>query len=198
MPSRISPPQPSPPTSKHQTAITVTTDGALTISRSTPLPTLPSTHVLIRTAAVAINPVDAKMLDYSPAPNTTAGYDFAGTVVALGSAVLAGGKFAVGDRVAGMVHGMNSLDPQGGAFAEYVVADADLVLKVPETWAWGEAATLGMGVSTAVLGLWVELGIPVKLGNLGEREAEGENGAWVLVAGGATATGTRAIQLLKL
>ena len=73
---------------------------------------------LVKTAAVAINPADAKMLDYSAAPGAIHGYDFAGTVVALGENVRAG--LAVGDRVAGFVHGMNCLQPEIGAFAEYV------------------------------------------------------------------------------
>ncbi|KAF1973007.1 GroES-like protein [Bimuria novae-zelandiae CBS 107.79] len=189
----------TPPLSKHQTAITVTQDGALAVSHSAPVPQLLPNKALIRTAAVALNPVDAKMLDYSPAPNTIAGYDFAGTVVALGDEALAKGKLQIGDRVAGMVHGMNSLNPAGGAFAEYVAADADLVLRVPAGMSWAEAATLGMGVSTAVLGLFVELEVPTKLAALGDAEGDKEpTGPFVLVVGGSTATGTRAIQLLKL
>ncbi|KAH7074981.1 chaperonin 10-like protein [Paraphoma chrysanthemicola] len=200
MPSRISPPPTfAVPLSKHQTAIVVTQDGSLTVSNSAPIPQLQPNGALIRTAAVALNPVDAKMLDYSPAPNTVAGYDFAGTVVALGQDAAANSKLQIGDRVAGMVHGMNSLDPAGGAFAEYVTADADLVLRVPESMSWGDAATLGMGVSTAVLGLFVELQVPTKLAALGNAERDNEEtGPFVLVAGGSTATGTRAIQLLKL
>nr|ARP51714.1 NADP-dependent dehydrogenase /enoyl-reductase [Phyllosticta cirsii] len=203
MPSRISTPPPAvhtAPLSKHQTAITVTQHGTFAVSASAPMPQLLPNSALIRTAAVALNPVDAKILDYSAAPGTTAGYDFAGTVVALGHAALAKGSLHVGDRVAGMVHGMNKLNPAGGAFAQYVAADADLVLRVPDGMGWGEAATLGMGVSTAVLGLFVELQVPAKLAALGGAEGAHEDGTgpFVLVAGGSTATGTRAIQLLKL
>jgi NADPH:quinone reductase-like Zn-dependent oxidoreductase len=139
------------------------------------------------------------MLDYSPAPNTVAGYDFAGTVVALGKEALAKGKLQIGDRIAGMAHRMNSVNLAGGAFADYVSADVDLVLRIPGGMSWGDAATLGMGVSTAVLALFVELNVPTKLAALGDAEGNKEpKGPFVLVAGGSTATGTRAIQLLKL
>lgn len=36
-------------------------------------------------------------------------FDFAGTIVALGSDAVAGGHLAVGDRVAGVVYGMDRL-----------------------------------------------------------------------------------------
>lgn len=164
---------------------------------------------IVKTAAVAINPADAKMLDYSASPGAIHGYDFAGTIVALGKDALASGRLAVGDRVAGFVHGMNSLRPDVGAFAEYVGACADILLKLPDRMGFEEAATLGVGIGTAVLGLFGELRVPASLERLREggekkkKEAVNEAGeekerAFVLVAGGSTATGTRAIQLLKM
>lgn len=73
---------------------------------------------IVKTAAVRIIPVDSKLLDYSAAPGSIHGYDFAGTIVALGKHAQASARLAVGDRVAGFVHGMNSLRPDVGAFAE--------------------------------------------------------------------------------
>lgn len=94
-----------------------------------------------------------------------------------------------------MVHGMNALGPDIGAFAEYVGACADLLLKLPDTMSFEEGASLGTGVGTAVLGLFHELKLPISMEQLSKGDASG--GEFVLVAGGATATGTRAIQLLK-
>ncbi|GIC85846.1 uncharacterized protein Aud_001686 [Aspergillus udagawae] len=71
--------------------------GKLAIQQDKPIHQLSPDTVIVKTAAVAINPVDAKMLGYSPAAGAILGHDFAGTVVALGG------------RVAGMVHGMNKL-----------------------------------------------------------------------------------------
>ncbi|ORY18398.1 chaperonin 10-like protein [Clohesyomyces aquaticus] len=203
MPSFISPspaPASTPSLPKKQTAVIVAGPGALTVSQSAPVPSLLPNGALIHTAAVALNPVDAKMLDYSPTPDCIAGYDFSGTVIALGHEALAAGKLRIGDRVAGMVRGLNKENPSSGAFATYVAASADLLFRVPEGMGMSDAATLGMGVSTAVLGLFVELEVPVSWEALGSA-IDGDNqgkGAFVLVAGGSTATGTRAIQLLKL
>ncbi|KAL5113214.1 hypothetical protein ACEQ8H_008921 [Pleosporales sp. CAS-2024a] len=156
---------------------------------------------IVKTAAVAINPVDAKMLDFSSTPGAIDGYDFAGTIVALGEDVLRSGRFAVGDRVAGMVFGMNKLKPDVGAFAEYVGACADVLLKIPDQMPFPEAASLGLGLATAGVGLFKELGVPVSFEQLRagkEVDTKLEDRDFVLVAGGSTATGTRAIQLLKL
>lgn len=189
----------------HQTAIVAQGGaGQLAVQRDTPVPSLEADMVLVKTTAVAINPVDAKMLDYSPAAGAILGHDFAGTVVALGSDASAAGRLKVGDRVAGFVHGMNKLRPDVGAFAEYVGATAELVLKLPDTMTFEEAAGLGLGVATAALALFGELKVPASLEQLGKAEAppvshdQEDKGKFVLVAGGSTATGTRAIQLLKL
>ncbi|OBT42043.1 hypothetical protein VE00_07449 [Pseudogymnoascus sp. WSF 3629] len=110
----------------HQTVIVARGPGKLAIQQNALMPVLAPDMAIVKTAAVAINPADPKMLDYSAAPGVIHGYDFAGTIVALGADALALGHLAVGDRVAGMVHGMNKLQPDVGAFAEYVGAWADL------------------------------------------------------------------------
>jgi NADPH:quinone reductase-like Zn-dependent oxidoreductase len=68
-----------------------------------------------------------------------------------------------------------------------------------------DAATLPLGAGTALYALFSELQIPASLEQLGAEseksatEGEGlDDGEFVLVAGGSSATGTRAIQLLKL
>ncbi|KAK3373154.1 chaperonin 10-like protein [Lasiosphaeria ovina] len=196
---------------KEQTAIVAQGPGRVTVRHDTPVPALAPDMAIVRTAAVAINPADAKMLDYSATPGAIHGDDFAGTVVALGVDVLKSGRLQVGDRVAGMVHGMNKLRPDVGAFAQYVGATADLLLKIPDNMSFEDAATLGLGVTTATMALWLELRVPATLEQLAEarglaEEGQGtglpalsqRSGCFVLVAGGSTATGTRAIQLLKL
>lgn len=170
------------------------------------MPFLAPDMAIVKTAAVAINPVDAKMLDYSAARGAIHGYDFAGTIVALGADAHVSGHLAVGDRVAGLVHGMNKLQPDVGAFAEYVGACADILLRIPDHMSFEDAASLGLGVATASMSLFSELRVPASLDQLREHqlvrderaEAEVEERDFVLVAGGSTATGTRTIQLLKL
>lgn len=183
-----------------QRAIVAQGPGQLAIQHDAPVPFLAPDMAIVKTAAVAINPADAKMLDYSAAAGAIHGYDFAGTVVALGSDAATTGHLAVGDRVAGLVHGMNKLQPDVGAFAEYVGAYADLLLKIPDSMSLEEAASFGTGVATASIGLFSELGVPASLDQLREGKPAGdvEEREFVLVAGGSTATGTRAIQLVKL
>jgi NADPH:quinone reductase-like Zn-dependent oxidoreductase len=152
--------------------------------------------ILVRTAVVALNPVDVKSLDYSSAPGAIVGFDFAGTVVALVSDTMKSGRLAVGDRVAGIVYGMDKLQPDVGAFAAYVGALADLVLKLPDSMKFEDAAGLGLAVATATYGLFKELELPTTLSQLNSSTKKRLDD-FVLVAGGATATGTRAIQLLK-
>ncbi|KAG6364986.1 hypothetical protein INS49_006591 [Diaporthe citri] len=184
-----------------QTAVVAQGAGKLAIQHDVPIPVLAPDMAIVKTAAVAINPVDAKILDFSPAPGAIDGYDFAGTIVALGEEVTASGRFAVGDRVAGMVFGMNKLKPDIGAFAQYVGACADILLKIPKDMSFEEASGLGLGVATAAMALFKELQVPASLEDLREGlqvEKELKSDDFVLVAGGSTATGTRAIQLLKL
>lgn len=180
--------------------------GQLSLRQDGPLPYMAPDMALVRTVAVAINPDDAKMLDYSPAVGAIHGCDFAWVVVALGSD--APRHLSIGDRVAGAVHGNNSLEPRVGAFAQYVGATAELLLKIPDTMTFEEASTLGIGLATAGLALFRELEIPVRMEDLIDRAGRPgpagsdsdvtPNAVWVLVSGGSTATGTRAIQLLKL
>ena len=159
---------------------------------------LDADEVLVKTVAVAINPHDAKLLDYSFVPDAVVGGDFAGLVVAFGAGVEAEGKFAVGDRVAGVVVGMNSRRPYVGAFAEYVYATTDFLLRLPDNMTFEDAATIPLGAGTALYAIR-ELGVPTILDQLKKARCSPRcDGDVVLVSGGSTATGTRAIQLLKL
>lgn len=176
----------------HQTALIVQGPGKLAIQHDVSVPQPSSTGAIVKVAAVAINPVDAKILDFSPAVGAIHGHDFAGTIVSLGPE--APGYLSVGDRVTGTAHGNNSLEPGNGAFSEYVAAEGDLILKIPDTMSFADAATVGIGLGTALLCIFQELGLAGPLYPCDPSRGE----EFVLVAGGSTATGTRTIQLLKL
>src|SRR5207248_2160737 len=121
-----------------------------------------------------------------------AGTDFAGTVVAVGSKVQTATPVAVGDRVCGAVQGMHSLTPSVGAFAGYVGATDVVVMKMPDAMSFEQGASLGSGIGTMGLALFHSLQVP------GYPTAPATQAKIVLVYGGSTATGTLAIQLLKL
>ncbi|RLL96037.1 hypothetical protein CFD26_105477 [Aspergillus turcosus] len=172
-----------------QNAIVCLPDGHLGLAQDAPIPSVAPDMVLVKTAAIALNPTDHKMVASFPTPGAISGCDFAGTVVAVGSAVTK--ALAVGDRVFGGVHGANPLEPTIGAFAEYVGATADILAKMPDGLSFEDAAAIGgAGPSTMALALRDSLGLSV--------EGPGDSEEFVLVYGGSTATGTMALQFLKL
>ncbi|KAF2271627.1 zinc binding enoyl reductase [Westerdykella ornata] len=176
---------------KVQTAIRQGEGGVLTIQRSSPVPSIEPDQVLVKTVAVAINPCDHKMPTMFPSPGATDGSDFAGIVVAVGHEVTK--DLCVGDRVCGAVHASNPINHLSGSFADYVAAYADYVLKVPDTMSWTEAAAFG-GVVLGTLGLALFQSLQVP----GHPENPSPTPFFALVYGGSTASGTAAIQLLKL
>ena len=144
-------------------------------------------QMLCKVAAVALNPIDAKIIDYSPVPGV-GGYDFAGEVVEVGTQVK---RFKPGDRVLGFTFGLNPDNLATGSFSDFVLATDDLSCHIPSSMSYEHAATLPVALGTAGLALYVHLGLPMP--NSGDHGPE-----FVLVSGGATATGKIAIQLLKL
>lgn len=59
---------------RYQTAIVAQGPGRLAIQHDAPVPSLAPDMAMVKTEAVAINPVDAKMLDYSAAAGAIHGY----------------------------------------------------------------------------------------------------------------------------
>lgn len=145
--------------------------------------------LLIKTAAVALNPSDYKMGSAFPSPGALIGMDFAGHVVRPDATRP---DLNLGDAVCGIVHGSNPADHECGSFAEYVLAPADLVFKVPEGFPLEQAATLGTAVFTACALLWGSLKITVSPDDPAKEPFP------VLVYGASTACGTMATQLVRL
>lgn len=87
--------------------------------------------------------------------------------------------------------GDNIVRKDNGAFAEYVVAHAELIIKIPDNMGDEEAASPPAGIATAGAGLFQLLDIPIP----GEGDSKGDT---VLIYGGTSATATLAIQFGKL
>ena len=81
---------------------------------------------------------------------------------------------------------------EDGAFAEFALVRDGHIAKLPENLSFEEAATLGVGVTTIGQGLYMTMKLPLP------GEAPPENGSFLLVYGGSSATGTLAIQYAKL
>ena len=150
-------------------------------------------EVRIKVAAAGVCLSDVHFLDgiLSPAylngDQVTLGHEVAGVVDQIGSNVT---NLAIGDRVlliAGERNDLNQLKTLGfdydGGFAEYVIAKAPLVVKIPENLPFEQAAIIPDAVSTP----WAAISTTGKIRS-GERVA-------VFGIGGL---GIHAVQLLKL
>jgi NADPH:quinone reductase-like Zn-dependent oxidoreductase len=139
-------------------------------------------EVLIRVHAAAVNPYDWHMLRGDPRivrlmgatgltrpKSRVAGIDAAGTVEAAGSGA---GGLQPGDEVLGFCP---------GAFAEYAVAAADLLVPKPAGLTFEQAAAVPMAATTALRGIRDVAGV-----RAGHR---------VLVNGAAGGVGTFAVQI---
>lgn len=174
------------------TAIVGLKDGTLGLRHDVPLPELQDDMLLVRNRAVALNPIDTKMVGSLGTPGAVAGMDFAGEVIAIGTKVKTAAPIRIGDRVCGAVPGMHSLTPHVGAFATVVGSPDVTTVKIPDGMSFEQGASLGSGLGTIGLALFKSLDVP------GTPTAPAEKPVDVLVYGGSTATGTLAIQILKL
>jgi NADPH:quinone reductase-like Zn-dependent oxidoreductase len=164
-------------------------DSTHSIRDNVPLPAPQPHEFIIRTDAIATSPSDLKMRGPSIVPDGILGIDCAGTVTCVGSNVT---DLKPVDRVCGPQHSMHVHSPHYGAFTDYAVCSGDVWMRVPESTSIEGAASLGAGTSTAGLGIKL-LGLP-----LPDAPISQEKKVYVLVCGGATATGNLAIQLLEL
>jgi NADPH:quinone reductase-like Zn-dependent oxidoreductase len=176
-----------------QKAVITTTNKTIQVVSDRTIPTPRDDEILVKTTSVALNPTDWKHIDFLAPPGVLIGCDYAGTVVEVGQNVKK--SFKKGDRICGFVHGSNTLHPEVGAFAEYIVVKGDLQYRVPDNMSFQDAATVGLGVTTAALGLYRSLGLALPSEPLTE---EKEKKKQILVYGGSTATGTLAIQFANL
>ena len=176
-----------------QSAIIQNDNGRPILVHDRAVPSLRPCTVLVKTVAVALNPSDYKMGLKFPSQGSTVGMDFAGMIVQIDSeAAELRPDLKIGDSVCGLVHGSNPADKEIGSFAEYLLAPAELLIKVPREMRLEEAATLGVALAINCLALWESLGITASPEKPAEKPYD------VLVYGGSTACGTMAIQLLKL
>ncbi|KII93980.1 hypothetical protein PLICRDRAFT_132282 [Plicaturopsis crispa FD-325 SS-3] len=152
-----------------------------------PIPTLLDSQILVKVAAVAINPTDWKHVEFElgGGPGSTVGCDLAGTVEKVGP----NSRFVPGDRVAALVHGSSKLIPTSGAFAEYAAVEEHAAFKLPADMSFEDGASLPVAFVTTGLAFH-DLGIPVSL----EPVRRGEP---ILIYGGATSVSQAFIQFAK-
>ena len=173
-----------------QKAVMPGPDNEMAVRDDVPIPELEEGQVLIKTKAVALNPVDTKMIGPFLTPGCTYGTDCAGEVIALGSGVTA---LKIGDRVTSAARGMDKDRPYGGAFCEYVPLLASTCIKIPDGMSYEDGASLTTAMASAAMAIFWAGGIDTKL-----LKQPAEKPATALVYGGSSATGTMMIQVLKM
>ncbi|KAB8078305.1 chaperonin 10-like protein [Aspergillus leporis] len=171
-----------------QKAVVITAPEKASVVSDRPIPKLRDDYILVKTVAVALNPTDWKHIDFSP-NGLLVGCDYAGLVEEVGKDVKK--AFRKGDRICGLAHGSNAIQPEDGAFAEYIVVKGDIQMHIPDSLSFQEAATLGVGVVTTGQALYQSLKLALPTEPISQPET-------ILIYGGSTATGSLAIQYAKL
>lgn len=148
-------------------------------------PTAGDNEVIVKAHAVAINPVDTAMQRFGPAifkwlkPPAVFGEDVAGEVEAVGPGVT---KFKVGDRVTAL---------STTAFQERTAVKEHMVLPIPASLPYEQAAVLPLGLSVAIQGLFGGDYLNLQRPSHNPRP----NGETLLVWGASTSVGSNAVQL---
>lgn len=140
-------------------------------------------HVIIQVKATSVNPIDIKVRSgfvpaVSPEFPAVLHGDVAGIVTEIGEGVT---EFRVGDEVYGCAGGFKGT---GGALAEYMLADVQLLARKPNNLTMEQAAALPLVTITA----WESL----------YNRANVQKGQTVLVHAATGGVGHIAIQLAKL
>lgn len=125
---------------------------ALRLESDYPQPTAKPGRVLVKVHAVALNPVNWKMIETWPVnllqkiPGVPES-DVAGTVV---DGDLDGTGLQIGDSVFGLVPAEYTGKTGQGCLAEYVTVAKDLLIKKPDNLSFQQAATLPLATFTAL------------------------------------------------
>jgi NADPH:quinone reductase-like Zn-dependent oxidoreductase len=162
--------------------------------KEAPLWTPKENEVLVKNHAVAINPVDGSVQQFSFLPldyPSILGTDIAGEVVAVGPNVT---RWKEGDRIIG--HGLIlwNLKPEGAAFQNYTIVATNMASEIPANVAFEDAVVLPLCLSTASTGLFHETYLGLQLPTF---PAQGPIGKTLVVWGGASCVGSNGIQLAK-
>ncbi|KAK8162414.1 chaperonin 10-like protein [Phyllosticta citrichinensis] len=161
----------------------IVTDAEHVAIVDSPIPKPGPDQVIIKVIASGSNPKDWKTTEWSQNPHNS-GDDIAGIVHAVGENIY---EFKPGDRVAAF----HEMTKPHGSFAEYALAWAHTTSHIPSTLSFEEAATIPLAALTAVIGLYVRLGLPEPWHPSTEKTP-------LIVYGGASAVGAFAIKLAQL
>ncbi|MBB5719858.1 NADPH:quinone reductase-like Zn-dependent oxidoreductase [Stakelama sediminis] len=161
-----------------------------------PMPIAGPGQIVVRAAAIAINPVDwivqrmgglgFPWLRYP----MVLGWDVVGEVTAIGEDVT---QIAVGDRVVGLAVGQDKAvnDSAEGGFQHYVRLRESMTAPIPPTLSWEQAAVLPLGIATAACALFQKQHLALAHPSAPPSPI----GKTVLIWGASTSVGSNAVQL---
>ncbi|EXK26258.1 hypothetical protein FOMG_17160 [Fusarium oxysporum f. sp. melonis 26406] len=160
-----------------------------------PFPTPKYDEIVVKNHAVAVNPIDWKILAIEPIRNMVIrsypfinGGDVAGVVEAVGAGVTG---FSKGQRVFGHPMSLSTGEAAHGGFQNYTSIPQHSVWHIPSHVTFNQASVLPLALSTAGIGLYrkEDLGLPLPSLN------PAPTGDSILIWGGASSVGGTAIQL---
>ncbi|KAK0893072.1 hypothetical protein LTR91_023204 [Friedmanniomyces endolithicus] len=159
-------------------------------------PSPKANEIVVRNAAIAINPSDWLKQDSGDFLYSWVKYPFvlgsdtAGTVVETGFSVT---RFTAGDRVVGHAVGIDeqSNSSAEGTFQTYTVLRAEMTSPLPDSMSFESASVIPLGASTAACGLFEK----DKLALQAPSTSPKLTGKTLLIWGGSTSVGLNAIQL---
>lgn len=152
-------------------------------------------EIVIKSHAIAINPVDriiqdsgSFMFPWIKFPFVL-GTDVAGEVVELGLGVT---RFKVGDRVTAHATGMHKdhMSASGGAFQEYVVLLEHMTSPIPDSMSFETASVMPLGLSTAACGLFEKDQLALQYPSVTPQPT----GKTILIWGASTSVGCNTVQ----
>lgn len=153
-------------------------------------------EILVRPAAVAINPIDVKEqahgVFYQSWP-IILGSDVTGEIIEVGEGVAA--PFSVGSKVALLTHHVQYRTSEYGGFQELVLSATSSAFILPEGLSDQEAVVLPLGLATSAAAFFQpgsSLGLDIS--GLKQQSPE-KKGETVVVWGGSSSVGSAAIQL---
>ncbi|KAK8161590.1 chaperonin 10-like protein [Phyllosticta citrichinensis] len=163
-----------------------------------PLPSPDAGEVLIKNAAVAINPVDWKIQELGvfiqKYPNILGG-DFAGVVEDVGAGVT---RFKKGQRVISFSAVFQTGKPELSAFQHYACGLEALTAPIPDALPFVNAVVLPLAISTVAAALYFPDHLALPLPTVSPPPPQsGAKKQTILTWGGASSVGSVAIQLAK-
>ncbi|KAK3613751.1 hypothetical protein LTR56_027700 [Elasticomyces elasticus] len=157
------------------------------------MPKAGSDEIVVKTAAIAINPVDWKIQDSGYFIKTwpmILGTDVAGEVTEVGDDVK---SFKKGDRVTGHNISLLSQDPQDGSYQLYSRLKAAKSAILPKSISYASGVVLPLALDTAAVGLYSsgEKGLGLPMPSLNPKPS----GKTIVCWGGSSSVGALVLQL---